>query len=71
MKLMHPDSEQEIDVADSVASRYRAQGWRKIASDAPTGQSSLEDWQQYARDKGLHEDDLEGLTRDELRAALA
>lgn len=70
-KLIHPDSKQEIDVADSVVSRYQSQGWREPADDAPKGNASLEDWQDYARSKGFGDADLEGRTRDDLRAALA
>lgn len=71
MKLMHPDSKQEIEVAEEMAYRYTSQGWREPATDAPKGNASLEDWQDYARDKGLSDDDIEGSTRDELRSALA
>jgi hypothetical protein len=71
MKLIHPDSKQEIEVADSVASRYQLQGWRAPATDAPKGNASLEEWQDYARSKGFSDADIDGRTRDELRAALA
>lgn len=71
MKLIHPDSKQEIEVLDSTASRYLTQGWRQPADDAPKGNASLEDWQEYAREKGLSETDIEGASRDDLRAALA
>lgn len=70
-KLIHPDSKQEIEVAESVVSRYRAQGWREPANDAPKGNASLDEWQDYARSKGFSDTDLEGRTRDDLRAALA
>jgi hypothetical protein len=71
MRLMHPDSKQEIDVDPGAAWRYETQGWRKPADDAPKGNASLEEWQDYARAKGFTTDDLDGKTRDELRAALA
>lgn len=71
MKMMHPDSEQEIDVDPGAAWRYESQGWRQIAADAPKGNGTLEEWQDYARNKGLTDDDIEGQSRDELRAALA
>lgn len=71
MKLMHPASRQEIEVADSASHRYLSQGWREPAEDAPKGNASLEEWRTYARTKGFGDDDLEGKTRDELRAALA
>lgn len=70
-KLIHPDSKHEIEVAESAVSRYESQGWRQPSDDAPKGNASLEDWQDYARDKGLSETDIEGASRDELRAALA
>lgn len=71
MKLMHPDSNQEIDVDPDGAWRYQAEGWRAPADDAPKGNASLEAWQNYARGKGFTDDDLEGRSRDDLRAALA
>lgn len=71
MRLTHPDSKQDIDVPEGAAWRYKAQGWREVASDAPKGNASLEDWQEYARGKGFTDDDLDGRSRDELRAALA
>lgn len=71
MKLIHPESSQEIEVAESVASRYIGQGWREPATDAPKGNASLTEWQDYARSKGFDDADIEGKTRDELRAALA
>lgn len=71
MKLMHPESKQEIDVNDGSAWRYKSQGWREIATDAPKGNRTLEDWQAYAREKGFSDEDIDGRTRDELRAALA
>lgn len=71
VKLMHPESRQEIEVADSVAERYESQGWRRPAEDAPKGNASLEEWVEYARSKGFSDTELEGKSRDELRAALA
>ena len=71
MKLMHPDSKQEIEVSDEMAYRYTSQGWREPAEDAPKGNAALVDWQDYARSKGLSDNDIEGSTRDELRSALA
>ena len=71
MKLMHPDSEQVIEVADSVVSRYKTQGWRVPADDAPSTRASLATWQEYARSKGFAAADLDGLTKAEIRAALA
>ncbi len=71
MKLMHPDSNAEIETTPDFARHYLSQGWREIAADAPKGNASLEDWQQFAEAKGFTDDDIEGKTRDELRAALA
>lgn len=71
MKLMHPDSEQVIEVADSVAGRYASQGWRVPADDAPKATASLKAWQEYARSKGFTDEDLKGMKRGEIRAALA
>lgn len=71
MKYMHPESKQEIDVDTESAWRYETQGWRAIAEDAPQGSASLEDWQDYAKRKGLSDADIDGQSRDDLRAALA
>lgn len=69
--LMHPGSKQEIQADPSHVERYRSQGWREVAADAPKGNASLEDWQAYARSKSFTEGEIAGKTRDELRAALA
>lgn len=71
MKLIHPDSNLEIEVnpGDS-AERYTSQGWREPAEDAPKGNASLAEWQDYARSKGMSDADIEGVSRDDLRAAL-
>lgn len=71
MKLTHPASTQEIDVIDSVAGRYMAQGWRPATPAAPKGNASLAEWQDFAREQGMADDDIEGLTRDDLREALS
>ena len=71
MKLMHPASSQEIEVTDSVAGRYIGQGWRRVTPDAPKPTAPLKAWQEFARSKGFTEDDLKGMKRDEIRAALA
>ena len=69
--LTHPDSAQDIEVESDHVDRYVAQGWREKATDAPKGNDSLEKWQEYARTKDFTDEDIEGKTRDELRAALA
>lgn len=71
MKLMHPASKQEIEVADAVADRYLGQGWRQVAPDAPKSGAPLKAWQEFARSRGFTDDDLKGMKRDEIRAALA
>jgi hypothetical protein len=68
VKMMHPGSAQEIEVLEGSERRYIANGWRRVEADAPKGNASLKAWQDYARSKGLT--DFEGMTRDELRAAL-
>ena len=70
MRLMHPDSDQEIEVLDGSERVYRANGWRPVEVDAPKGNASLETWQEYAREKGFSDEEIEGKSRDELRAAL-
>lgn len=35
--------------------------------EAPAGNASLEDWQEYARSQGASDDDLEGKSRNDLR----
>lgn len=71
VKLMHPGSQQVIEVADSAAPRYLGQGWRVPAGDAPKASASLAKWQEYAQTKGFSDEDLDGLTKAEIRAALA
>lgn len=68
MRLMHPGSPQEIDVLEGSEHRYLANGWRPVEADAPKANASLKAWQEFAREKGF--EDFEGMTRDELRAAL-
>lgn len=71
MKMTHPKSAQVIDVAESSAERYRSQGWRPATTEAPAGNASLAAWQDFAREQGFSEDQLDGMGRDELRAALS
>jgi hypothetical protein len=71
MKLTHPNTEQSIDVAPGHVDRYLEQGWRPATVEAPAGNASLADWQDFARTQGFAEDDIEGKTRAELRAALS
>ena len=70
-KLMHPDSDLEVDVNPGSAPRYYQQGWREIAADAPKGNDSLSEWQEYALSKGFSDDEIDGQSRDQLRATLA
>ena len=72
MKLTHPNSDLEIEVADGRAAQmYQSQGWREATVDAPKGNATLEEWQEFALAKGLSADDIQDKTRDELRAALS
>ena len=71
MKMMHPASAQEIEVRAEHAARYLAQGWRELAEDAPKAGAPLAAWRDYARSKGFTDDDLEGMKRADIRAALA
>jgi hypothetical protein len=71
MKMTHPDTNLEIEVPESLASSYESQGWRAATVDAPAGNASLVEWQEFARTKGFTDDDLDGKTRDDLRAALS
>jgi hypothetical protein len=71
LTLMHPASRQTIEVAASVADRYRSQGWRLVAPDAPKGNASLAKWQEYARARGFTDAEIAGMSRADLRAALA
>ena len=70
MRLMHPASEQEIEVLDGSEHRYLKNGWRPVEPDAPKANASLKAWQEYARSKGLTDDEIKGQTRADLRAAL-
>jgi hypothetical protein len=69
--MTHPASNQEIQVAPSAVERYESQGWRKATPDAPKGNASLEDWQAFAREQGFTDEQIDGKTRDDLRAALS
>lgn len=71
MKLTHPDSDQVLDVDPKHAPRYTSQGWRPATPDAPAGNASLDAWQAFARERGFTDEDLDGKSRDELRAALS
>lgn len=71
MKLTHPESDLAIEVDDRNADAYLSQGWREATSEAPAGNASLEAWQAFALRQGMTEDDIEDLTRDDLRAALS
>lgn len=71
MILTHPDASHEVEVADSAVARYLSQGWREKTADAPKGNASLKDWRAYALSKGFTDEDVEGKSRDDLRAALS
>lgn len=71
MKLRHPGRGRVIDVPAARAEMYRSQGWVEATEDAPPGNASLAVWQDFARSKGFADDDLNGKTRDDLRAALS
>lgn len=71
MKMTHPDTGLEIDVPAGHVATYTSQGWREATPQAPKGNASLEEWQAFAREQGLSDEDLEGKTRDELRGALS
>ena len=40
-----------------------------VVVDAPGGNASADEWREYARTQGASDEDLEGLSRDDLRAA--
>lgn len=71
MKLTHPDGDLVIDVADTQVDRYLTQGWRPATVDAPKGNAPKADWVAFAVAQGLDEAGLEGMGRDEIRAALS
>ncbi|WP_235738997.1 hypothetical protein [Nocardioides alcanivorans] len=71
MKLTHPGAGRTIEVADSVADRYLSQGWSPATAGAPKGNAGLAEWQEFARAQGMSDEDLEGQSRDDLRAALS
>lgn len=71
MKMSHPDTDLTIDVAEHLTDSYETQGWRKATVDAPAGNASLGDWQAFARQQGMSGEDIEGLSRDDIRAALS
>ena len=71
MRLMHPASDQEVEVDSGRAHHYLSQGWREVAGDAPKGNAPKAEWVSYALTQGFSAADVEGKTRAELRAALA
>lgn len=38
------------------------------SSDQPAGNASTEAWQEYAKSQGATDDDIDGLSRDDIRA---
>lgn len=71
MKLTHPATSLKVEVSEDTADVYRSQGWRAEGEGVPKGNASLEEWQKYARAQGKSAEDIEGKTRDELRALFA
>lgn len=72
MKILnHPDSAQTIEVTDESVDRYLLAGWREATEGAPKGNASLSEWQEFARSQGMAESEIEGVSRDDLRAALS
>lgn len=71
MKMTHPDTDQTIDVDERAVDAHRSQGWRPATLDAPKGNARLSEWQEFAREQGMTDRDIEGLTRGELREALS
>lgn len=71
MRITHPSAPLTLDVDEAVAARYVSQGWRPATPAAPKGNASRDEWAKFARSQGLKESDIEGRTRDELRAALS
>lgn len=69
MKLTHPDSAQTIDVAAGHEGKYLAAGWRVATPDAPKANASREMWAAFAAAQGIPVED--GMTRDDIRAALS
>lgn len=68
MNLTHPDSKQTVEVEEAHTAPYFQQGWR--SAEAPAGNASLAQWQDYARQQGLPDEAIEGKSRSELRNAL-
>lgn len=71
LTLTHPHSAQRIEVAENHAAKYLGQGWREATPDAPKGNAPLADWQEFARSQGFTDEQLEGMKRDDIRAALS
>lgn len=61
---VHVDDAAAQDAAEKAHTADAAKG---EAGGAPKGNASLATWQDYARSQGATEEDLDGLTRDELR----
>lgn len=69
--LVHPESDQRIEVLVEHADRYTQQGWREVEAGAPPASASLKKWQEFARERGFTDAEIDGKTKDELRAALS
>lgn len=73
-RLKHPTQGTVVSVGtDSVASMLAA-GWVDLdgtADDIPAGNASRDEWEAYALSTGRTEDDLEGLSRNEIRDLFA
>ena len=68
MKMAHSDSPNHpVEVDAERAALLKASGWVEQSADKPAGNASLAEWAEYATALGATEDDLHGMTRDEVR----
>lgn len=74
-RLKHPVQGTIVSVGEESAASMLAAGWvdaEAIVSDeAPAGNASRDEWEAYALSTGRTEDDLEGLSRNEIRDLFA
>lgn len=59
------DVPDDVELGDHLLAEDEAN--EADTSEAPAGNASLEVWQEYAKSQGASDDDLDGMSRNELR----
>lgn len=74
-RLKHPTQGTIVSVGEESAASMLASGWVDagaiVSDEAPAGNASRDEWEAYALSTGRTEDDLEGLSRNEIRDLFA